>query len=359
VDQWNKYTPTAARKHGKLGRQARPKSLTLDIHSHVAVPAAAAIAQPHLDISTVPLAHFATAEVKALNAKQEADRRTRMTGLDNGLDERLKDMDEMGLDMQLVMPPPPQCYYTVPVEVGAKATRVLNDGIAEYVARRPDRFIALGTVPLQDGKEAATELERSMKQLGFKGCQVLTNVGGKELSDPAFAPFWAKAEALGALVVIHPNGFTEGQRFQRFYFNNIIGNPLDTTMALHYLIFDGVLERHPKLKIMAVHGGGYLAGYSGRIDHAWGARSDVHGTLPKPPTSYLKQVYFDTVVFTPHQLEYLIKVFGADHILMGTDYPFDMADYDPVGHVVNTESLDAKTVAAITGGNAKRLLGLK
>ena len=360
MDQWNKYSPTAARQQGKPGKVSRPKSITIDIHSHVAVPAAAAIATPHLDLKTIPLAHYATDEVKKLNAKQEADRRTRITGLDNGLDERLKDMDEMGLDMQLIMPPPPQCYFTVPVEIAVKATRVLNDGIAEYVARKPDRFVALGTVPLQDGKEAAAELERSMKQLGFKGCQVLTNVGGKELSDPAFAPFWAKAEELGALVVIHPNGFTQGERFQRFYFNNVIGNPLDTTMALHYLIFDGVLERHPNLKILAVHGGGYLGGYSGRIDHAWGARSDVHGDLPKPPTSYLKKnVWFDTVVFTPHQLEYLIKVFGVDHILMGTDYPFDMADYDPVGHVTNTESLDEKTIAAICGGTAKKLLGLK
>src|SRR2546421_12617538 len=200
----NRYGPTAARKQGKPGREVRPKSTTIDIHSHVGVPAAAAIAQPHLDASTVPLGHFATPNVKALNAKQEADRRTRMTGLDNGLDERLKDMDDMGLDMQLVMPPPPQCYYTVPVEIGVKATRVLNDGIAAYVARKPDRFVALGTVPLQDGNEAAAELERSMKQLGFKGCQILTNIGGRELSDPAFAPFWVAAEALGAPAVIHP-----------------------------------------------------------------------------------------------------------------------------------------------------------
>jgi aminocarboxymuconate-semialdehyde decarboxylase len=242
--------------------------------------------------------------------------------------------------------------------VAVKATRVLNDGIAAYVARKPDRFVALGTVPLQDGKEAANELERSMKELGFKGCQILTNVAGKELSDPAFAPFWAKAEQLGALVVIHPNGFTQGERFSRLYFSNVIGNPLDTTVALHYLIFDGVLERHPNLKILAVHGGGYLGGYSGRIDHAWGARSDVANNLPKAPTEYLKKIYFDTVVFTPHQLEYLIKVFGADHVIMGTDYPFDMADYDPVGHVVNTESLDSRMVAAICGGNAKKLLGL-
>ncbi len=133
---------------------------------------------------------------------------------------------------------------------------------------------------------------------------------GKELSDPAYAPFWKKAEELGALVLIHPNGFTEAKRFTRFYFNNVIGNPLETTIALHYLIFDGVLERHPNLKILAVHGGGFLPAYSGRIDHAWGARSDSHGDLPKPPTDYLKQIYFDTVVFTPHQLAELVRLFG-------------------------------------------------
>ena len=137
----------------------------------------------------------------------------------------------------------------------------------------------------------------------------------------------------------------------------MIGNPLDTTIALHYLIFDGVLERHPNLKIFAVHGGGYLGAYSGRIDHAWGARSDAHGTLPKPPTHYLKKIYFDTVVFTPIQLEALVKTFGADHVVLGTDYPFDMADFDPIEHVVST-GFDAATTAAICGGNAKKLLGL-
>src|SRR5436853_3401418 len=354
----NRYGPTAARKQGKPGREGRPKSTTIDIHSHVGVPAAAQIARPHLDLAKVPLAHFATDNVKALNARQEADRRTRMTGLDNGLDERLRDMDDMGLDMQLVMPPPPQCYFTVPVEIAVKATRVLNDGIAAYVARQPDRFVALGTVPLQDGNEAAKELERSMKELGFKGCQILTNVAGKELSDPQFAPFWAKAEALGALVVIHPNGFTGGERFSRLYFSNVIGNPLDTTVALHYLILDGVLERHPNLKILAVHGGGYLGAYPGRIDHAWGARSDAHGTLPHPPTSYLRKIYFDSVVFTPEQLAELVRLYGADHVIMGTDYPFDMADYDPIGHVAATDGFDAATIAAIAGGNARRLLGI-
>ena len=169
----------------------------------------------------------------------------------------------MGLDMQVIKPPPPQCYYAVPLEIAVKAAQMVNDGVAEFVARKPDRLKGFGTVPMPDGNEAAKELERCVTKLGFKGVQVLTNVNGKELSDPAFAPFWKKAEELGVLVVIHPNGFTQAERLSRFYFNNVIGNPLETTIALHYLIFDGVLERHPNLKILAVHGGGYLASYVG------------------------------------------------------------------------------------------------
>ena len=350
---WNKYENTAARQHGKPGREIRPKSITIDMHSHVAIPAAGAFVKPHLDLSTIPLAHFASAESKAVGEKQEADIRTRISQYDV----RFKDMEAMGLDMQLIMPPPNQCYYTVPLDIAVQASRMVNDGLAEYAARHPDRFVTLGTVPLQDGLEAVKELERCMGQLKFKGIEVLTNVAGNELSDPAYAPFWKRAEELGALVLLHPNGFTEGKRLSRFYFNNVIGNPFETTLALHYLIFDGVLERHPKLKIIAVHGGGYLAAYSGRIDHAWGARSDSHADLPKPPTHYLKQVYFDTVVFTPHQLKTLVDVFGVDHVIMGTDYPFDMMEVDPIGHVMEC-GFDAKTVEAIVSGNARRLLEL-
>jgi aminocarboxymuconate-semialdehyde decarboxylase len=352
--QWNKYQATAARRHGRPGREIRPKSTTVDIHSHVAVPQAGLFAKPHLDMSTVPLAHFANEETKALSRKQDEDIQARITGYD----ERLADLDAMGIDIQLVMPPPNQCYYTVPLEVSVQASRMVNDGLAEYMSRQADRFVGLGTVPLIHGGEAANELERCMKSLGMKGVEILTNVAGKELSEPDYAPFWRKAEELGALVLIHPNGFTEGRRLTRFYFNNVIGNPLETTIALHYLIFDGVLERHPNLKILAVHGGGYLPAYSGRIDHAWGARSDANGGLRHPPTTYLKRVYFDSVVFTPHQLAELVRLFGADRIVMGTDYPFDMADFDPIGHVASVEAFDASTVAAIAGGNARRLLGL-
>jgi len=351
---WNKYEPTAARKPGRPGREARPKSVTVDIHSHVAVPQAAAFAQPHVDPATIPLGYFSSPETKAVNEKQDADMPGRLTGHEK----RLANLDAMGIDVQLVMPPPNQCYYAVPLDIAVPATRMVNDGIAEFVAAKPERFAGLGSVPMSDGREAVAELVRCVQKLKLKGVQILTNVAGKELSDPLFAPFWAKAEELGALVVIHPNGFTQGERLRRFYFSNVIGNPLDTTIALHYLIFDGVLERHPNLKILAVHGGGYLGAYSGRIDHVWGARSDGHAGLPHPPTTYLKQIYVDTVVFTPHQLRALVEVFGADHVLMGTDYPFDMADYDPLEHIASTPGFDDITKAALAGGNAKRLLGL-
>ena len=354
MTQWNKYEPTAARKHGRTGREARPKSITIDIHSHVAVPAAAEFVKPHFDPMKNAMVLHATPETRALNQMQEADIRPRITGYDL----RLKDLDAMGIDFQLVMPPPPQCYYTVPPDIAVQAAKIVNDGIAEYVAGKPDRFAGLGSAPMPAGDEAAKELERCVKTLGLKGVQILTNVNGQELSDPAFASFWKKAEELQALVVLHPLGFSEAKRLSRFSFNNTIGNPLDTTIALHYLIFDGVLERHPNLKILAVHGGGYLAAYSGRIDHSWGARSDAHGDLPSPPTSYLKKIYFDSVVFTPYQLAELVRLYGADHIIMGTDYPFDMADYDPIGHVAGVEGFDASTIAAIAGGNAKKILGL-
>jgi aminocarboxymuconate-semialdehyde decarboxylase len=163
------YGQTAARKHGRPGRETRPRSTTIDIHSHVSVPAATAIVQPYLDVSTIPLAFFSTADTKKINAQQDIDRYTRITGRENGLAERLHDLDEMGIDIQLVMPPPFQCYYTVPLEISVKATRVVNDGIADYVARKPDRFVGLGSVPMMEGKEAAAELDRLMRALGLKG----------------------------------------------------------------------------------------------------------------------------------------------------------------------------------------------
>ena len=303
------------------------------MHAHVAVPRAAEFVKPHLDLSTIPLAISPTPRPRRSTPSRRPTSATRIAGND----QRLADLDAMGIDMQLVCPPPPQCYYTVPLDIAVQATRMVNDGLAEYVAKKPDRFVALGGVPLSDGNEAAKELERCMKHAQVQGRRnphQRRRQGTVRSGLRAVLEEGRGARRAGAASI--PTASPQAERLTRFYFNNVIGNPLETTIALHYLIFDGVLERHPNLKILAVHGGGYLGGYSGRIDHAWGARSDSHGDLPKPPTQYLKKIYFDTVVFTPDQLEALVKTFGVDHVVMGTDYPFDMADFDPIEHVVST-----------------------
>jgi aminocarboxymuconate-semialdehyde decarboxylase len=354
IDQKNRYGLTAARKHDADGRARRPSSTTIDIHAHIVVPQATAHAGPHMDLTRVPLAHFADAHVKEVNAIQDRDRATIMTTTD----QRLRDLDKMGVDIQVIAPVPGQCYYAVDAKIAAVAHKLANEGVAEFVSRKPDRFVGLGVVTLQEPEVAVKDLEYAMS-LGHKGVQILTNVDGQELSDAKFRPFFARAEQLGAFIMMHPNGFTHGERLKPFYFNNVIGNPLETTLALHNLIFTGTLARFPDLKLMAVHGGGYLPAYSGRIDHAWGARVDAHGPIPLPPTTYLRQVYLDTVVFSYHQLAYMLNVFGPDRIVMGTDYPFDMAEYNPIGHIAGVDGMDDTTLRALTGGNAARVLGLK
>jgi aminocarboxymuconate-semialdehyde decarboxylase len=351
-NQINRYGLTTARQHGRPGRDIRPASLTVDAHAHMLVREAAEFVRSHLPAD--PNALLEAEATRELNRQQAIDRFPHLTDLNR----RLSDMDSMGIDKQIVAPAPNQCYYTVAPDIGVKAARMVNDGVAEFTTLRPDRLAPLGTVPLHAGTAAAEELERCTVKLGFKGVQILTNVAGRELSDPLYAGFWAAAEALGAMVMIHPMGFTEPRRLGQYYFNNVIGNPFDTMLALHHLIFAGVLERHPKLKLLAVHGGGYLPAYSGRIDHAWGARPDAHADLPRAPTTYLKQIYVDTIVFTPHQLEALVQLFGAEHVIMGTDYPYDMGDYDPIGHVASATALSEAEREAIMGRNARRLYGL-
>ena len=349
----NRYGLTAARQHGRPGRETRPKSMTIDSHSHVSVPDAAKHAAPYLKPDPRGAAY--TEETRILGRKQDTDRTPNLVDL--GL--RMRDFEEMGLDAQIVSPAPPQTYYGLPPDIGRENARIVNDGIAAIAASMPERIpAAMGTVPLQAGGQAATdELEYCMKTLGFKGVEVLAHIGEKELSHPDYEQFWSKVQETEAVVFIHPNSFPEPRRFGPYYFSNVIGNPLDTTMALHYLIFDGVLERYPDVKILAAHGGGYLPSYSGRIDHAWGARTDSHGDLPHPPSFYLKKIYLDTIVFTPHQLEALVKLFGVEKVLLGTDYPYDMADYDPLGHIASVECLSEADRSAIAGGNARRLFG--
>jgi aminocarboxymuconate-semialdehyde decarboxylase len=352
IDRKNRYGLTAARIHDADGRARRPSSTTVDIHSHIFVREAARVAQPHNDISRISLAHFADDATKAINAGQEKDIMQVMTTIDR----RLHDLDRMGIDIQVVAPAPGQCYYHLDAKIAEQAHRIANDGVAEFCSRRADRFLGLGGVTLQEPELAVRELDYVMTHLKLKGVQILTNVDGRELSDPAYRPFFARAEQLGAFIMLHPNGFTHAERLTHFYFNNILGNPLETTVALHSLIFSGTLARFPDLNLMAVHGGGYLPAYSGRIDHAWGARQDSHGDLPLQPTTYLRQVYLDSVVFSYHQLAYLLALFGPDRILMGTDYPYDMAEYNPIGHIAGVDGMDETTLAQLAGGNAMRLL---
>jgi aminocarboxymuconate-semialdehyde decarboxylase len=274
------------------------------------------------------------------------------------VEERLADMDRMGVDVQAVSVAPYQTFYWAEPELGAEVSRIVNDDLAEFVAGHPDRFVGLGTVPLQHTDLAVAELRRCVDQLGFRGVEIATNVEGEELSSSRLRPFWAAVEELDVLVFVHPVGFTQPERFRHHYFINILGHPLENTLAIANLIFGGVMEDHPALKIVVAHGGGYLPAYPGRMDHAYRAREDVREGLPSLPGEYLKRFYFDTMVFEPDQVRFLVDRYGADHVLLGTDYPYDMGEQDPLGLIDRVPGLTEEEKAAIAGGNAARLLGL-
>jgi aminocarboxymuconate-semialdehyde decarboxylase len=348
-------SPRPSRRLAAARRDARKAAgPVIDIHCHILTPAATELVAHAALVHDEPQARFSNEETRAVNRAQAETVRPQLTSVER----RLADMDKMGVDIQAISPAPPQYYYWTPPEVGRAVTRLINDNIAATVARHPDRLAGLGTVPMQAPEFAVTELERLVKKLGLRGVELCTNVAGAELSEEQFRPVFAKAEELGILVFLHPSGFTEGRRLSRHYFSNVIGNPLDSTVAVSHLIFGGVLDAYPRLKICVAHGGGFLPAYAGRMDHAHGARSDCRLCIRRKPSSYLKKMYFDTIVFEPGQLEYLVETYGSGHILMGTDYPFDMGMYKPVPFVGNAR-LTAADKAAILGGNAARLLKLK
>jgi len=340
----------AAARHGAR-KTAGP---VIDIHCHIVSPEAAALVRESGLAPDEPMGHFSNEATRAVNKAQAETVRPMLTSVER----RLADMDRMGVDIQAISPAPPQYFYWTPPELGRDAARLINDNISATVAKHPDRLVGLGTVPMQAPEFAVAELERAVKGLGLRGVELCTNVAGAELSEKQFRPVFAKAEELGILIFLHPSGFTEGRRLSDHYFNNVIGNPLDSTVAVSHLIFGGVLDAHPKLKVCVAHGGGFLPAYSGRMDHAHGARSDCRLCIKKKPNWYLRKMYFDTIVFEESQLEYLVETYGSDHILMGTDYPFDMGMYEPI-EFVNGARLAAADKQAILGGNAARLLKLR
>ncbi len=332
----------------------RGKSLRVDIHCHyMNTEVAAKVA--HLNPAQhEPMAVYSNAATRETNAKQVKERGPKLT--DIAL--RLNDMDRMGIDIQAVSPAPHQTYYWTDPGMGAELSRAVNERLAEIVAQHPDRFVALGTVPLQDSSLAIAELEHCVRKLGMRGVEINPSVKGMDLTDAKLAldNFFAAVQALDVIVFMHPIGFTHGERLVDHYFSNIIGNPLETTVATSHLIFDGVMERHPKLKIVLPHAGGYLAHYWARMDHAYKARPDTHGRMKRKPSSYLEKLYCDTITFDHGMLAHLIARFGADHVLLGTDYPYDMGMERPIEFIEGVKGLSKAQAAAIEGGNAVRLL---
>ena len=340
---------------GGSSRESRSgERLTIDLHCHVYVPAAEEAVAEAFEMETDFLFKFSNEATREVNRRQAQEIFGKLTSVET----RLADMDGMAIDIQALSPAPLQYYYALEPDLGLTSARIINDHIAEIVDAHPDRFVGLGTVPMQEPELAVAELDRAVRELGMRGVEICTSVVGEELSNDRFRKFFAKAEDLDALIFMHPNGFSDGARLSDHYFTNIIGNPLDTTVAVSHLIFGGVLDAYPDLKICVAHGGGYLPAYSGRIDHAHANREDCRRRIKEKPSSYLRKLYFDTVVFTEHQLEYLVSLYGSDHIVLGTDYPFDMGMDDPVGFVDGADALTASDKAAIVGGNAAQLLGI-
>jgi aminocarboxymuconate-semialdehyde decarboxylase len=325
----------------------------VDVHAHrECAPAMEMMRQEAERAGRLPLA-VGNELTKEVNRRLRIDLETQMASVDR----RLADMDRMGVDVQALSLAPYQIYDWAGPEVADRVCRVINDDLAEAIAGHPDRFVGLGTVPLKDTDAAIAELERCLGELGFRGVQVATHVDGEELSSPRLERFWTRVEALGGVVLIHSSGPVERSRLTDHYFVNILGHPWEATMAVAHLIFDGVMERHPDLRVMLAHGGGFLPAYGGRLDHAYHARADVSDGLPRPPGEYLARFWFDTVVFRPDQLRYLIDRYGPDRVVLGSDYPYDMGEPDPVGLVGKLE-LDEKDTAAILGKTAVGLLKL-
>lgn len=341
----------ASRKVVKRGK----KSFAVDLHCHVHTPAADEIAKRTQQPEADPIARYGNprTEARQKELRRELDRKL------TSIDQRLADMDRMGIDVQAISTSPMQYYYRLESDLGREISRTINERLAEIVAAHPDRFVALGTVPLQEPSLAVAELEHCMKNLGFRGLEIGTNVNGTDLADARFEAFFAKAEELSAVIFLHPSGFTDNRRLKDHFLTNVIGNPLDTTVALAHIVFGGVLERHPGLKFVAAHGGGYMGHYPARMDHAYRVRPECHDFIKRPPTSYLKKIYYDTMVFSHAQLEHLVRLWGADHVVIGTDYPYDMGYYKPVDFVESSKELTRAQKDMIIGGNAAKILKLK
>ncbi|GAA3732932.1 aminocarboxymuconate-semialdehyde decarboxylase [Spinactinospora alkalitolerans] len=327
--------------------------MIVDVHAHVLLPG----------IEEALADHPGLVEHRALEARRNGLRAQEVSGRMIGerlarLTDpvvRLADMDAAGVDVQIVSPSPSHYHYWAPPEEAERIYRTANEGVAAHCAHAPSRLHGLGLVPLQHADLASAALDHAL-DAGLKGVEISSHAPGRELSDPALEPLWARADERRAVVFVHPFGCTLGERLDRWYLSNIVGQPVENAVALSHLIFSGVLDRHPDLKVVAAHGGGYLPTHLGRADHGWRVRPDARGCA-REPGSYLHRIWFDSLVHDPRVLRHLVEAVGADRVVLGSDHPFDMGTDDPLA-ALRGAGLDAACVEAISGGNAAALFDL-
>lgn len=270
-------------------------------------------------------------------------------------DARLAAMDRQGVDVQVLAGWIDLTAYELPVEQAVTYTRVHNEALAAEAARAPGRFRTIGTLPLQDTGAAVDALSYAMDELGMAGVELATTVDGDYIDRRDLDPFWALAEQKGAFVLLHPMTPLTGVDVSQYFMSNMVARPAESTIALAGLIFSGVFERFPDLKFCVVHGGGFTPFQIGRLDKGYEMKPGLAGKhISKAPREYLKQLYLDTVVHDAGALRYLVELMGADHILLGTDYPFEMGEDDPVGFI-KSAGLTPGQETAILEGNAARL----
>ncbi|MDH3261319.1 MAG: amidohydrolase [Acidimicrobiia bacterium] len=338
------------------GQSRFDSGTTIDVHCHLATPKTKEPAAPHFRPVDEPYDYFMGSDSKQHNTVMFP---TIVEALTSPA-ARLEHMDRMGVNVQGLATFVSEYYYWTPASLGADLARMQNDNLAQAVADHPARFVGLGaTVPLQDVDLAIAELDRVVDELGFRGLQIGGTIAGHNLDEPRFRPFWAAVEAKEVPVILHPSGYPESQRFGDYFLTNCIGNPLETMVAATRMIFSGLFEEHPDLKLVLLHGGGYLPFYSSRADHTWKVRPETRVKIPDhSPSYYMKRLFYDTMVFQPLYLRHLIEIVGFDRVMIGTDFPFDMGEDDPVALVDSVEGLTEDQRVAIKGANAIGVFGL-
>jgi aminocarboxymuconate-semialdehyde decarboxylase len=303
---------------------------TIDTHTHVLADAMIKLLQkeiPQLGLKLTPIdADNASLEVAGVRYRP-------FPRGGHDMARRFADMAAAEVDMHVLSATPQTWLYNQDPAITAAAAAIQNDEIARLVKEHPDRFAGIATLPMQAPQQAADELRRAMTKLGLHGAMIGSNVEGKNLDDPSFEPLWATAAELNAWMMIHPGNVAGADRLRAYYLTNLIGNPLDTTIAAACLIFGGVLARHPKLNFVMVHGGGFIPYQGGRWVHGWQVRPEPKVHLQHSPAQYLDRFLYDTILHSKASLEFLIASVGAARVFLGSDYPYDMGMMDCVRHV--------------------------